>query len=87
MDSLFRPELCIVKMVVTDASGKEVGRVVESTFYNETTDLIAIPSECDKCKQPIEINEGVEGDIIVMALDPDTNVTLASIQLQTEFDF
>ena len=87
VDSLFRPELCIVKMVVTDASGKEVGRVVESTFYNETTDLIAIPSECDKCKQPIEINEGVEGDIIVMALDPDTNVTLASIQLQTEFDF
>ena len=80
VESLFRPELCIVKMVVTDATGKEAGRVVESAFYNETTDLIAIPSECDKCKQPIEINEGVEGDIIVMALDPDTNVTLASNQ-------
>lgn len=87
VDSLFRPELCIVKMVVTDTSGKEVGRVVESTFYNETTGLISIPSECEKCKQPIEINEGIEGDIIVMALDPDTNATLASIQLQTEFDF
>lgn len=87
VDTLFRPEHCIVKLMVTDASGKEVGHVVDSSFYNETTGLISIPSECEKCKQPIEINEGVEGDIIVMALDPDTNATLASIQLQTEFDF
>lgn len=87
VDTLFRPEHCIVKLMVTDVSGNEVGHVVDSSFYNETTGLISIPSECDKCKQPIEINEGVEGDIIVMALDPDTNATLASIQLQTEFDF
>ncbi len=87
VDTLFRPEHCIVKLMVTDASGNEVGHVVDSSFYNETTGLISIPSECEKCKQPIEINEGVEGDIIVMALDPDTNATLASIQLQTEFDF
>lgn len=87
VDTLFRPEHCIVKLMVTNVSGNEVGHVVDSSFYNETTGLISIPSECDKCKQPIEINEGVEGDIIVMALDPDTNATLASIQLQTEFDF
>lgn len=87
VDTLFRPEHCIVKLMVTDASGNEVGHVVDSSFYNETTGLISIPSECEKCKQPIEINEGIEGDIIVIALDPDTNATLASIQLQTEFDF
>lgn len=87
VDTLFRPEHCIVKLMVTDASGNEVGHVVDSSFYNETTGVISIPSECEKCKQPIEINEGVEGYIIVMALDPDTNATLASIQLQTEFDF
>ena len=72
---------------LNEKSADEIRAAVESAFYNETTDLIAIPSECDKCKQPIEINEGVEGDIIVIALDPDTNVTLDSIQLQTEFDF
>ena len=87
VETIFRPEHCIVKLAVTDASGKEVGHVLESSFYNETTGYITIPSECEKCKQPIEIDEGVMGDIIVMALDPDTNATLASIQLQTDFDF
>lgn len=87
VDSLFRPETCVVRLTVTDTAGNEVGHAVESHFYDETTDLISIPSECEKCKQPIELKERLEGDIIVKALDPDTNATLASIQLQTELDF
>ena len=86
-DNLFTPEVCSVRLVVQNATGKIVGHAVESMFYDETSDLISIPSGCAKIKQPIELDEGVEGDIVLLALDPDTNATLATLTLQTELDY
>lgn len=86
-NNLFMPELCIMRLVVNDANGHTAGHAVESIFYNETSDLISIPAGCEKIKQPIELNEGFSGDLVILALDPDTNATLATLTLQTKLDF
>ena len=86
-DSLFMPEKCIMRIMILNDHNKEVGHVVGSTFFDETTELITIPGGCEKVKQAIELDEGLQGDIIVTALDPDTNATMATLRLQTELDF
>lgn len=86
-DSLFMPEKCIMRIMILNDHNKEVGHVVGSTFFDETTELINIPGGCEKVKQAIELDEGLQGDIIVTALDPDTNATMATLRLQTELDF
>ena len=86
-DNLFTPDICILRLVVQNATGKEVGHPVESSFYNETSDLITIPSGCTYVKQAVELDSDLQGDITILALDPETNATLASITLQTSFDF
>ncbi|MDD3063203.1 MAG: PglZ domain-containing protein [Massilibacteroides sp.] len=87
IDTLFMPEKCILRIMILNEHNKEVGHVVGSTFYDETTELITIPGGCEKVKQPIELDQGLQGDIIVSALDPDTNATMATLRLQTELDF
>lgn len=86
-DSLFIPEKCIIRMTIRNEHNKEAGQVVGSGLYDETTDLITIPGGCEKVKQAIELEEGVEGEILINALDPDTNATMATLRLQTELDY
>ena len=85
-DDLFSSELHVI-MKVTDSKGNDMATPIESSFYNETTGIITIPTEATSIKQAIAIEEGFSGDFTVTLLDSDTKLTLATLTLQTEFDF
>ena len=85
-DELFSNELHVI-MQVTDSKGKVMAKPIESLYYNETTGIVTIPADTLSIKQAIAIEEGFSGDFTVTLLDADTKLTLASITLQTEFEF
>ena len=57
-----------------------------SIYYDDMTDVITIPEGTPAIRQSIMIEEGTTGNIIIQALHPDTNMTLATLTLQTEFN-
>ncbi len=85
-DELFSNELHVI-MKVTDTTGKVMATPIESSFYNETTGIVTIPADTLSIKQAIAIEEGFSGDFTITLLDADTKMTLATLTLQTEFDF
>ena len=85
-DELFSNELHVI-MQVTDSKGKVMAKPIESLYYNETTGIVTIPADTLSIKQAIAIEEGFSGDFTVTLLDADTKLTLATLTLQTEFDF
>lgn len=74
-----------VKMEVRNAAGAIAGSPIESDYYNETTEILSLPPS-EVIKQPIELQDGLIGDIVVNLLDPETNMTLATILLQTDLN-
>jgi hypothetical protein len=86
IESLFTPEMSL-RLAVTDDNGQIAGYAVDSTFYNSTSDTISIPSGCEKIKVPIQLRDDYQGNVTITALDPDTNITMATLKLETELDF
>lgn len=74
-----------VKMEIRNAAGAIAGVVVESDYYDENTGILSLPA-AEKIKQPIELADGLIGDIVITLLDPDSNVTLASLLLNTDLN-
>lgn len=83
--ALFSDDSVRVKMQIRNAAGAETGQPVESDYYDETSQILTVPC-AEKIKQPVEINEGHIGDIVITLLDVDTNRTLASLLLQTDLN-
>jgi len=74
-------------MQVTDANGAIVATPNESSYYNQTTNIVTIPADTLSIKQAIAINEDFTGSFTVTLLDADTRMTLATLTLQTDFEF
>lgn len=74
-----------VKMEIRNAAGTIAGTPVDSDYYNENTGILSLPA-AEKIKQPIELMDGLIGDIVITLLDPDNNVTLASLLLNTDLN-
>ena len=85
-DELFSSELRLI-MQVTDANGAIVATPNESSYYNQTTNIVTIPADTLSIKQAIAINEDFTGSFTVTLLDADTRMTLATLTLQTDFEF
>lgn len=83
---LFSPAIS-VRLEIKNSAGDPAGHVVASGFYNETTETVIIPEDVKTIKQAIEIDENADGEIKVTALHPETNATLATLVLQTDFMF
>lgn len=74
-----------VRMEIRNAAGAIAGEVVASDYFDDNTGILTIPA-CEKIKQPIELHDGLIGDIVITLLDPDSNVTLASLLLNTDLN-
>lgn len=74
-----------VKMEVRSAHGTLAGEIVESEYYDPHTGILTIPPS-EPIRQPIELIDGIIGDIVITLLDPDSNVTLASMVLNTDLN-
>lgn len=74
-----------VKMEIRNAAGAIAGNPVESDYYDENTGILLLPAT-ELIKQPIELHDGLIGDIVITLLDPDSNVTLASLLLNTDLN-
>jgi hypothetical protein len=73
-----------IRIRVTGDDGNVIGRP-EGKFYNDVTELINIPSDATKIRQPISIDDEYYGhDITLAALDADTNETLSILKLNFE---
>ena len=80
---LFADDLQIA-LLVTDENGNSIGRP-EGKFYNELTEQIDIPDNVVQLRQPLSIDDGYNGNIVVIkALDVNTNATLSEIKLNFE---
>lgn len=84
-NNLFTPE-AVFRLRITNETGVEVGHTMASIYYDDMTDVITIPEGTPAIRQSIMIEEGTTGNIIIQALHPDTNMTLATLTLQTEFN-
>ena len=74
-----------VKMEIRNAAGAIAGMPVESDYYDENTGILSLPAT-ELIKQPIELHDGLIGDIVITLLDPDSNVTLANLLLNTDLN-
>lgn len=84
-DDLFGEEVKL-KIIIADENGNIVGSPKESSFYNDTTQIMTIPDGTTSLGQFIEIDEDFNGKFTVTALDPSTNATLATLKLETDID-
>lgn len=84
-DQLLSDDTMRLKMLIRNAAGAEVGQPVESDYFDETSQTLTVPCS-ETIKQPIELNDGLVGDIVISILDPETNMTLDSIILNTDLN-
>lgn len=84
-DQLLSDDTMRLKMLIRNAAGAEVGQPVESDYFDETSQTLTVPCS-ETIKQPIELNDELVGDIVISILDPDTNMTLDSIILNTDLN-
>lgn len=83
-ENLFFEDVSI-KLKITDEKGNIIGKAETSSFLDELSQLIVIPSNCAKIRQPISIDEEYHGNIInITALDSETNMTLCNLKLNFE---
>lgn len=70
------------KIKVQDQNGNVIGQAVQSSFYDEATEIMHISAGTTACRQPIEIDENFDGNqFVVVALDTKTNVQLSRLVL------
>jgi hypothetical protein len=76
-----------LKLIVTDSGGKIVGHAVQSSFYDEVTEVMKIPQGSSQLRQTFEVEEGISGNITITALSAKTEATVATLELKTDLDF
>lgn len=80
------PDDINIRITITDDAGNVIGKPL-GKFHDEVTDLLTIPSGAAKIRQPIGIDDEYSGNVInVIALNPETNVTLSTLKLNFEND-
>lgn len=73
-----------IRITVVGDNGCPIGRP-EGKFYNDVTELIDIPANANKIRQPISIDDNYNGHTItVTAFDAETNVRLSVLRLNFE---
>ena len=85
-DDLFCDDVHLI-MQITDANGAIIASPIESSYYNQTTGIVTIPGNTLSIKQSIDIKENFNGIFTVTLLNADNKMTLATLTLQTDFDF
>lgn len=73
-----------IRITVVGDDGSSIGRP-EGKFYNDVTELVDIPADAAKIRQPISIDDDYNGHTItVTAFDAETNATLSVLRLNFE---
>lgn len=73
-----------IRITVVGDDGSSIGRP-EGKFYNDVTELVDIPADAAKIRQPISIDDDYNGHTItVTAFDAETNATLSVLKLNFE---
>lgn len=73
-----------IRITVVGDDGSSIGRP-EGRFYNDVTELVDIPADAAKIRQPISIDDDYNGHTItVTAFDAETNAILSVLRLNFE---
>jgi hypothetical protein len=81
---LFGPSSVTLLLQGLGADGKVVAEVGSSAMVDPATREIHL-ERSKAIKVPLRIKEGIEGEIKVVAIDPTTGSTFATLKLQTDF--
>lgn len=74
-----------MKLTITDALSRVIGEPASSAFYDDCTELLTVPAGTTSFRQKVIIEDDYEGsEIVVTAMDADTNATLAKLRLNFE---
>lgn len=73
-----------IRITVVGDDDSSIGRP-EGKFYNDVTELVDIPADATKIRQPISIDDDYNGHTItVTAFNAETNETLSVLRLNFE---
>lgn len=73
------------RLTVTDSNNHIIGEPAVSSFYDDLTEIVTVPNGTTQFRQKIVINDDYEGsDIVITALDVETNATLCILPLKFE---
>lgn len=83
---LFGDELHL-HISITDENGKQVGHAIDSGYYDESAEILNIPTSTEVFNQFIKLDEGLTGKITVTVTDAATEATVTTAQFETDLQF